>query len=222
MMRKKLFKREIIEVLDILDQMFPNPKAALNYTTPFELLIATILSAQCTDVRVNKTTDLLFKTHNTAEDFAALEPEELEPWIKKCGLYRSKAKNIVETSKIVKETYGGQVPQGMDELTQLPGVGRKTANVVRSNAFGIPAIAVDTHVFRVTNRIGVVDEPDVYKTEMALQKALPKTRWTDAHHQFIFLGRSLCTARKTYCEDCALNHLCRFVKISESNSKKQG
>lgn len=219
-MRKKLFKREVAEVLEILDGMFPNPKPALNYTTPFELLIATILSAQCTDVRVNKTTEVLFKSHNTAESFADLDPKDLEPMIKECGLFRSKANNIVQTAKIVRDKYAGEVPQGMEELTDLPGVGRKTANVVRSNAFGIPGIAVDTHVFRVTNRIGIVDETDVYNTEMALQKALPKEKWTDAHHQFIYLGRSLCSARKTLCEECPLNHLCRFVKISQAKVKK--
>lgn len=153
-MKRRRTKAEIELILDRLEETYPDAKAELNYTTPYELLVATILSAQCTDVRVNKTTEILFQRYNTPEAMVTLTPDDLGVVIKECGLYKTKAKNIIATSHRLLQVYDSSVPQTMDDLLTLPGVGRKTANVVLSNAFGVPGIAVDTHVFRVSNRIG--------------------------------------------------------------------
>ena len=201
---------KINKILDDLDSLYPNAKAGLDFTTPFELLIATILSAQCTDVRVNKVTAVLFKEHNTPKAILGLGVDGLTKYIKSCGLYKTKSKNIINTCNVLYHDYDSKVPDTIEELMKLPGVGRKTANVVVSNAFGTPAIAVDTHVFRVTNRIGIVNEKDVLSTEIALMKVIPKDRWSKSHHLFIWHGRSLCKARNPKCEECILNDRCKF------------
>lgn len=207
-MRKRLTKKEKAEVLQLLNDCYPDAKAELNYTTPFELLIATILSAQCTDVRVNIVTADLFKTLKRPQDYLEIGEAELGKRIKTCGLYKSKSKNIIKTCEKLIEDYDGMVPQSIEVMTTLPGVGKKTANVVASNAFGIPAIAVDTHVFRVSNRIGLVQETTVEKTEAALMKVIPKEQWTKMHHVLIFHGRRCCNARKPNCDACNISHLC--------------
>lgn len=208
-----LKKEKIYNVINILEKKYPDDtKSMLNFSTPFELLIATILSAQCTDVRVNKVTSEMFKNYNTPEDFCNLSLEELEKMIKSCGLYKTKAKNIKNASKKLIENFNSVVPNNMKDLTSLPGVGRKTANVVMSNAFGIDAIAVDTHVFRVSNRIGLADSDDVYKTEIQLRKNIPKEKWSEMHHQLIHLGREICKARNPECEVCELKNICEFYK----------
>lgn len=201
---------KINKILDDLDSLYPNAKAGLDFTTPFELLIATILSAQCTDVRVNKVTAVLFKEHNTPKAILGLGVDGLTKYIKSCGLYITKSKNIINTCNVLYHDYDSKVPDTIEELMKLPGVGRKTANVVVSNAFGTPAIAVDTHVFRVTNRIGIVNEKDVLSTEIALMKVIPKDRWSKSHHLFIWHGRNLCKARNPKCEECILNDRCKF------------
>ena len=201
---------KINKILDDLDSLYPNAKAGLDFTTPFELLIATILSAQCTDVRVNKVTAVLFKEHNTPKTILDLGVDGLSKYIKSCGLYKTKSKNIINTCNVLYHDYDSKVPDTIDELMKLPGVGRKTANVVVSNAFGTPAIAVDTHVFRVTNRIGIVNEKDVLSTEMALMQEIPRDRWSKSHHLFIWHGRNLCKARNPRCEECILNDRCKF------------
>ena len=201
---------KINKILDDLDSLYPNAKAGLDFTTPFELLIATILSAQCTDVRVNKVTAGLFKEHNTPKAILGLGVDGLTKYIKSCGLYKTKSKNIINTCNVLYHDYDSKVPDTIEELMKLPGVGRKTANVVVSNAFGTPAIAVDTHVFRVTNRIGIVNEKDVLSTEIALMKVIPKDRWSKSHHLFIWHGRNLCKARNPKCEECILNDRCKF------------
>ena len=201
---------KINKILDDLDSLYPNAKAGLDFTTPFELLIATILSAQCTDVRVNKVTAVLFKEHNTPKAILGLGVDGLTKYIKSCGLYKTKSKNIINTCNVLYHDYDSKVPDTIEELMKLPGVGRKTANVVVSNAFGTPAIAVDTHVFRVTNRIGIVNEKDVLCTEIALMKVIPKDRWSKSHHLFIWHGRNLCKARNPKCEECILNDRCKF------------
>lgn len=165
---------KINKILDDLDSLYPDAKAGLDFTTPFELLIATILSAQCTDVRVNKVTAVLFKEHNTPKSILDLGIDGLTKYIKSCGLYKTKSKNIINTCNVLYHDYDSKVPDNIEELMKLPGVGRKTANVVVSNAFDTPAIAVDTHVFRVTNRIGIVNEKDVLSTEKALMRVIPK------------------------------------------------
>jgi len=212
MKRKNKSKKDIKIILDKLEEMYPDAECELNYNTPFELLIATILSAQCTDVRVNKVTSEMFKKYNTPDDFANLSLDEISEEIKTCGLYKSKSQKIKDTSTQLCENYGGEVPDTLEDLIKLPGVGRKTAGVVLSNAFGQPAIAVDTHVFRVSNRIGIVDEPTPEKTEFALMKAIPKDRWSKSHHTLIFHGRRMCKARKPECENCNITEYCNFHK----------
>lgn len=209
-MRKRLTKREKSDVLTLLNAEYPGAKAELNYTTPFELLIATMLSAQCTDVRVNIVTGELFKTLKEPKDYLAIGQEELAKRIKTCGLYKSKSKNIIKTCDLLISEFEGKVPEAINMMTTLPGVGRKTANVVASNAFGTPAIAVDTHVFRVSNRIGLVNEKTVEKTEDALMKVIPKDQWTIMHHVIIFHGRRCCKARNPNCGACTINTLCLY------------
>ncbi len=207
-MRKRLTKNEKHQVLDILDELYPNAKAELNFRNPFELLIATILSAQCTDVRVNKVTEEMFLELKEPMDYIDLGEEALENKIRSCGLSKSKSRNIIGACEKMLSQYDGSVPETIEELMELPGVGRKTANVVASNAFGIPAIAVDTHVFRVSNRIGLANSKNVEKTEEDLMKSIPMDRWTKAHHQLIFHGRRVCKARKPLCEECPVSVLC--------------
>ncbi len=201
------------KILDNLEVQFPDAKCELDYTTPFELLVAVILSAQCTDKRVNKVTSELFKIYNTPEQFSVLSVEELSFYIYSCGFYINKATSIIETSKILLEKYNGEVPQTMEELTGLVGVGRKTANVMLSEAFHKPAIAVDTHVLRVSNRLGFVDTkvPDV--CEKALMNTIDKSRWSRAHHLFIFLGRYCCKSQNPNCEVCSVKNYCKYREI---------
>ena len=201
-MEKVLSKEEMDEVIGILLKTYPDATVELEHSSTFELLIATILSAQCTDVRVNKITRELFKDYNTPEDFIQLTEEELGEKIKSCGFYKVKSKNILATSRIILEEFNGEVPSTMEELITLPGVGRKTANVVLSNAFGVPAIAVDTHVFRVSNRIGLAGSKNVLDTEKDLMNNIEKNMWSKAHHLLIFHGRRICKARKPLCEKC--------------------
>ncbi|SFE27096.1 endonuclease III [Peptostreptococcus sp. D1] len=211
-MARKKTKKENIEILDRLMLMHPNAHCELEYSSAFELLIATILSAQCTDVRVNIVTSELFKKYNTPEAFKSLPIKTIENEIKTCGLYKSKAQKIKDTSLMICDEFNGNVPNNLDDLVKLPGVGRKTAGVVLSNAFDVPAIAVDTHVFRVSNRIGIVKENTPEKTEFALMKAIPKDRWTHSHHLLIFHGRRICRARKPECEKCNITEYCNFFK----------
>lgn len=208
-----LKKSEIKEVLQILDKLYPNPsKNMLHFSTPFEALVATMLSAQSTDVRVNEVTSRLFKVANTPEAFAKMDISELEEWIKSIGIYKNKAKNIKATSKILLEDYKGEVPNTKSELIKLPGVGTKTANVVLANAFDIPAFAVDTHVFRVSNRLGLADGKNVVETERDLEKNVEKERWNKTHKQLITHGRAVCKARGPLCGECELSNLCLFFR----------
>ena len=194
--------------LRLLAEAYPDAKPALEYRSPFELLVSTMLAAQCTDRQVNKCTRVLYAKYNTPEQFAALTEEELKPYIHSCGFFNTKGKNIIAMSKILTAQYGGQVPADRDVLTTLPGVGRKTANVVVSNAFDIPAIAVDTHVFRVTNRIGLADAKNVEKTEEQLMEHIPREDWSAAHHWLIYHGRQVCDAKKPRCADCCVACVC--------------
>ena len=215
-----LTRTEKAEALRILAETYPNAKPALDFSSPFELLVATILSAQSTDVMVNKCTQELFPVANTPEKIAAMTEEELFPYIKRCGFFNTKGRHILETARILVAEYGGEVPASIETLQTLPGVGRKTANVVASNAFGIPAIAVDTHVFRVSNRIGLAQAKNVEKTEEQLRQAIPREHWTAAHHWLIYHGRQICDARKPKCDICPLNHLCLYVQGGERVAKK--
>ena len=194
----------MMEVLGELEKLYPQAGAELNFTNPFETVIATVLAAQCTDKRVNIVTAKLFPKYPDAKAMAQLTSEELEPMIQECGLFHTKARNIVELCRILVAKYDGRVPDTMEELVQLPGVGRKTANVVLANAFGKPAFAVDTHVFRVSNRIGLAHANNVEQTERQLMEAVPRDRWSHTHHLLIWHGRRCCTARKPACERCPI------------------
>lgn len=211
-MAYKCFERnekDVKEILELLDKAHPNAHCELHHKTPFQLLVATMLSAQSTDKTVNKVTDKLFVKYPALSSFLELDQDTLEMEIKEIGLYRNKAKNILAMCKELIMRFNGEVPQNMDDLVSLPGVGRKTANVVMSNAFGIPAIAVDTHVFRVSNRIGLASSNNVEETEEQLMKNIPREKWSKAHHWLIWHGRRICDARKPKCEICTVNELCR-------------
>lgn len=211
-MKEMLTKEEIKKVISILMDLYPDAKAELNYSNSFELLIATILSAQCTDVQVNKTTAELFKNYKTPEDFVTLTEEELGGKVRSCGFYKTKSKNILSTCNLIMKNFNGKVPDTLEELITLPGVGRKTANVVLSNAFSVPAIAVDTHVFRVSNRIGLANSNNVLDTERDLMNNIDKEIWSKAHHLLIFHGRRICKARRPQCEKCPLTDYCLYFK----------
>jgi endonuclease-3 len=187
---------------------YPDPKLALRFKTPLQLLVATILSAQCTDARVNVVTAVLFKKYNTARDYARAVPSVFEKEIRSTGFYKNKARSVINCCKALDEGYGGRVPADVDALIALPGVGRKTANMVLGNAFGIPAIAVDTHVLRVSNRLGLVDTADAARAETTLVRQVPQRHWTAFANAMILHGRRVCTARKPDCCACPLFDLC--------------
>lgn len=199
------------KILQKLEQKYGSPGTELNYNTPLELLIATILSAQCTDVRVNKTTEILFKKYKNVYEYANAIVDELSQIIKPCGLYKNKTKFIINSCKSIIENFAGEVPKTRNELQTLPGVGRKTANVVIANAFNQDAIAVDTHVFRVSKRLGLASSEQVLKVEQELMQVIPKQKWSDAHHWLIYHGRETCKARKPLCKECLLVELCPYT-----------
>lgn len=193
----------------------PNPTTELEYTNPFELLIAVILSAQATDVSVNKATRLLYPVANTPEKILALGVDGLKQYIKTIGLFNSKAENVIKTCRILVEQYGSEVPEDREALEALPGVGRKTANVVLNTAFRQPTMAVDTHIFRVSNRTGIAPGKNVLEVEKKLLKHVPKDYLMDAHHWLILHGRYTCTARKPKCGSCIIEDLCEFKDKTE-------
>lgn len=195
-------------ILDKLRELYGEAKTELDYSTPFELLIAVILSAQATDVSVNKASPGLFSAWPDAAALAAADPEEVMPLINSIGLYRSKARNIVATAQALVKDHAGQIPRTREELMALPGVGRKTANVVLGALYGIPAIAVDTHVGRLARRLGFSRQQNPDKVELDLQKTFPPEQWVFAHHALILHGRRVCTARKPDCGNCAIRDLC--------------
>ncbi|HCW52680.1 MAG TPA: endonuclease III [Clostridium sp.] len=200
------------KIAEILKETYPDAQCELNFKTPFQLLVATILSAQTTDKKVNEVTETLFKDYPDVDSFLKLTNDELEERIKQIGLYRNKSKNLILMVRQLKENFNGEVPKTMEGIMSLAGAGRKTANVVLSNAFGIPSIAVDTHVFRVSNRIGLADSGNVLEVEKQLQKEFPKKEWTLMHHVLIFHGRRCCTARNPKCSQCPINDLCKYYK----------
>lgn len=208
----KLQKAEIQKTLSLLFERYKDTKTGLKYRSPFQLLISTMLAAQSTDVRVNIVTKDLFKDFPDAKSFLSLTVEEVEEKIKTVGLYKSKAKNILATCKMLTEKYNGNVPKTRQELVELPGVGRKTANVVLSIAHNFDAIAVDTHVFRVSNRIGLANAKNVELTEEHLMQNIPQKDWSDAHHWLIWHGRKICKARNPLCASCFLTEYCLYYK----------
>ncbi len=201
---------KIQKILDGLASLYPDAQPALHFKSPYELLVAVILSAQCTDERVNKVTAVLFEKHNTPEKMLALSQEELEKYIYSCGFYRNKAAHILSASRDILHKFGGKVPKTLEELKTLAGVGQKTANVVYAVAFGGDAIAVDTHVFRVSNRLGIAVGNTPAKVEEGLCAALPKSEWSKAHHYLIYHGRRVCHSQKPDCPNCTFKDYCDF------------
>jgi endonuclease-3 len=197
----------------ILARLYPDARCALDYGNPLQLLIATILSAQCTDVRVNQVTPSLFARYRNAKAFANADPRELETAIQSTGFFRNKARNIIACCKQIVQQHDGEVPSTMENLVPLPGIGRKTANVILGNAFGVPGITVDTHVSRLSRRMGLTKETDPVKIERDLMELIPKKEWIMFSHRMIFHGRQVCYARKPNCNGCALNKVCPKIGV---------
>jgi len=209
-MKNQSNRKRVTEILKALSKEIPNSKIALKFSTPFELLIATILSAQCTDVRVNEVTKTLFKKYPSVKDYAESDLNELEEDIRSTGFYRNKAKAIQKCCQELVGRFGGKVPNVLEALVTLPGVGRKTANVLLGNAFGIPGIAVDTHVHRVSQRIGLTENDDPVKIEFDLMEIVPKEEWIHFSNLLIWHGRKTCIARKPLCDQCAIRKWCDY------------
>jgi endonuclease-3 len=215
----KLTKKQVAQAIDALEKAYPEAGCALDYGTPFQLLVSVVLSAQTTDVSVNKATPALFAAAPDAFAMAQLPEETISEYIHAIGMYRTKAKNVKRLSQELAERYNGEVPGDYDKLVELPGVGRKTANVVLAEAFGQQRIAVDTHVFRLANRIGFTAENDVLKTEEGLMRAIPEEKWTHMHHALIWHGRRVCSARKPACEGCCLDGICKKNGLEDPSEK---
>ena len=207
-------------ILKLLDQYYPEAHVTLDFTNPLEMLVATVLSAQCTDVRVNQVTPALFAKYPTAQDYADAPLEELEEMIRPTGFFRNKAKSIKALCQKLVENFGGKVPASLEELVKLPGIGRKTANVVLGNAFSIPGIFVDTHLGRVSQRLGLTKEKDPVKIEFDLMPLIPKERWVKFSHQMIWHGRQICAARNPKCPQCPLLPYCDFGQKTPGRAKK--
>ncbi|MEK0314056.1 endonuclease III [Cohnella sp. 56] len=218
-------KTKMRYILDEIAKMFPDAHCELNHRNPFELTIAVLLSAQCTDETVNKVTATLFEKYTKPEDYLKVPLEELENDIRRIGLFRNKAANIQKLCRLLIDKYGGEIPQSHEGLTELPGVGRKTANVVMSNAFGVPAIAVDTHVERVSKRLAIAKAEDsVLEVEKKLMKLVPQDEWTLTHHRLIFFGRYHCKAQNPKCDICPLLDICPEGKrrLKPAGARKRG
>ena len=213
---------DVEPIIQRLLEAYPNPRVALEYSNPLELLVATILSAQCTDARVNEVTRVLFKKYRTVEDYARADLETVEREIRSTGYYRNKARTLIRCCRALVERFGGRVPDNMEELTSLTGVGRKTANLVLGSAFGRPGIAVDTHVLRVANRLGLVQSRNAEKVELAIRARVPEPFWTAFSLAMIRHGREVCTARHPRCEACVLSDLCVWPERSVRISLGQG
>ena len=209
-------KSNILEIINAVNEIYENPKCELVFSSDYELLVAVILSAQCTDKRVNQVTKELFKEYNTPEKMITLSQDELECKIRSCGFFHNKAKHILEASKELIERFDGKIPREKEKLKALAGVGEKTANVVLATAFGEPAIAVDTHVFRVSNRLGLANSKNVFKTQKQLEKNLPKEMWIKFHYALVLHGRYVCKSQKPNCKDCRLRNCCKFFNKGEN------
>ncbi len=205
------------EALKALEDTYPEARAELVFSNPYEMLVATILSAQCTDRQVNRVTPEVFARYPDVKSMSQARESDLYPMVKSCG-FKSKAEHIIEACKMIQEKFHGQVPQTREELMTLPGVGRKTANVVLSNAFGIPAFAVDTHVFRVSNRIGLCCADSVEETERQMTELIPKEKWGQAHHWLIWHGRRVCKAQHPLCEECTIRPWCEYAKKNSGSN----
>ena len=205
-------KERAAKIQEIFDDIYSDAKCSLDYETEHQLLVAVQLSAQCTDARVNLVTPALFERYKTVEDFASADVKELEEYIKSCGFYRNKAKNIIESSRQIIELHDGKLPNTMEELTALAGVGRKTANLILGDVFSLPSIVVDTHCIRLTNRFGLVNDKDPVRIEKALSKILDPQSSGRFCHQIVYHGRALCTARNPKCSECPVKPYCKYGK----------
>ena len=208
-------KSDVLEIINAVNVLYENPKCELMFSSNYELLVAVILSAQCTDKRVNQVTSELFKEYNTPEKMITLSQDELEKKIHSCGFFHNKAKHILEASRDLIDKYGGEIPNDKKKLKNLAGVGEKTANVVLATAFGVPAIAVDTHVFRVSNRLGLANSKDVLKTQKQLERNLPKEMWIKFHYALVLHGRYVCKSQRPDCKNCKLSKVCKNFKKGE-------
>lgn len=208
-------KDTVLEIKEIFNKVYADAECSLDFTTPHELLVAVQLSAQCTDARVNIVTKDLFKRYTSVYEFASADEEELCSIIKPCGFYRTKGKNIIASSKKIISDFGGKVPDNMDDLLSLSGVGRKTANLILGDVYGIPGLVIDTHAIRLTNRIGLVNEKDPVKIEFALKKIVPPDYQTRFCHQLVYHGRAICKAAKPSCSTCPIAHLCKKKNIKK-------
>lgn len=208
--RPKLTRAQIADIYDELAKLDPAPRTELNYVNPYTLVVAVALSAQATDVGVNKATVALFEAADTPEKMVALGEDKVRDYVKTIGLFRTKAKNVIKLSQMLIDDYGSVVPDNREDLERLPGVGRKTANVVLNEAYGQPTMAVDTHIFRVSNRTGMAPGKDVLEVEFNLIRVTPEERALHAHHWLILHGRYTCVARKPKCYNCAISHICKF------------
>ena len=209
-------KKDAIIIIETLKKMYPDAKCSLDFSTPFQMLVSVVLSAQCTDERVNKTTPSIFSKYSTPQDFADMDIELLEELIHPCGFYKTKAKNLKRTAQILVEKYDGIVPNNMEDLMSLPGVGRKSANVIMLEAFDLPqGIAVDTHCKRIANRLGFSSESDPAKIEQDLLKVIPKEYYKDVNHIFIWHGRNVCTSQKPKCDSSKLQQYCKFYRSNK-------
>ena len=201
-------KQRALLAIDILRERYPNAICSLQYADPYQLLIATRLSAQCTDARVNMVTPALFERFPTPQSVAEVTAEEIEPYIRSCGLFKTKAKDIVALSKMLCQEFNGQVPDTLEELLRLPGIGRKTANLICGDVYGKPAIVADTHCIRITGKLGLVDSKDPYKVEIQLRKILPPEESNDFCHRLVLFGRDVCIARNPRCATCPMAAFC--------------
>ena len=208
-------KQRVLAVVELLKQKYPEAKCSLEYKTPFQLLIATRLSAQCTDARVNIVTPALFDAYPTAESLAAAPLERVEDLIKTCGLYKTKAKDLIGIAQMLITDFGGIVPDNIEDLTRLPGVGRKTANLICGDIYGKPAVVTDTHFIRICNRLGFVKGDNPLYVEKEMRKLLPENESSDFCHRAVLFGRDTCTARKPYCEECILREICAFKGVKK-------
>ncbi len=220
-MAKTSAAEKAVKVLDILEKEYPDARVTLNFKNPLQLLIATILAAQCTDERVNIVTRDLFARYRTAEDFARADPGKFEQEIRPTGFYHNKAKSIIACCRMLLEKHNGRVPETLEDLVNLPGVGRKTANIILGNAYGRQAIAVDTHVKRVTHRLGWAHSEDPDKIEFELMEVMPRERWTQSCHQLVFHGRKICVAKKPLCPVCPVNRLCPKIGVPSAGARER-
>jgi len=203
-------KEKTIQIINVFDKLYPDVHCSLEYNSPLQLLLSTQMSAQCTDARVNIVAKTLYAKYKTAQDFANADTKELEENIKSTGFYRNKTKNIIACCKILVEKYNEKIPDNMEELLELPGVGRKTANLVLYEVYGVQGVVVDTHAIRLSNRIGLTKNKDPEKIEYDLQKIIPRSRWADFCHMLVFHGRAVCKARKPECEMCEISQYCTY------------